>query len=151
MKWDNPQTLYTCGYDMYVRKWDMRIGKLVQSWDDPYLSTVYCLDTDHCYTVISGTSTHGRTVLWDTRTNKSIQVRLPYILLKKNIQFNNLQIYFMNTCKGGRSSPIYSLSFDSSHLITATDMYLNFLNFSVRDSPVKSYNINYYQEIIVYD
>lgn len=24
MVWDNPHTLLTCGYDTYIRKWDMR-------------------------------------------------------------------------------------------------------------------------------
>lgn len=78
MKWDNPQCLYTCGYDMQIRRWDMRIGRNVQNWDDPFISTVYCLDTDNCYTIISGTSTYGRTVLWDTRTKKCVQVRCLY-------------------------------------------------------------------------
>lgn len=24
MVWDSPQTLLTCGYDTYIRKWDLR-------------------------------------------------------------------------------------------------------------------------------
>lgn len=56
----------------------------------------------------------------------------------------------MNTCKTGLSSPIYSLSFDSSHLITATDLYLHLLDFSVKNSRIKNYNISYRKEIIAY-
>lgn len=57
----------------------------------------------------------------------------------------------MKTCKGGWTSPVYSLSFDSSHLVTATDLYLNFLNFAVRhNSRAKDYNISYTKEIVAY-
>lgn len=53
-------------------------------------------------------------------------------------------MYFMNTCKGGgRSSPVYSLSFDSSKLFAATDVCLNCLDFSVSTGAIKNYNIKY--------
>lgn len=76
MKWDNPNCLYTCGYDSQVRRWDMRVGDLVQCWDDPFQSTVYSLETDNLCTVISGTSNYGRAVLWDTRMTNFVQVIL---------------------------------------------------------------------------
>lgn len=74
MKWESEKILLACGYDSCVRKWDLRIGTCVQSWEDPFEATVYCLDTDKSCTLITGTQSYGRVVLFDTRQTKYVQV-----------------------------------------------------------------------------
>lgn len=70
----------------------------------------------------------------------------------ENLQFIdklvcNFQVYFMNQNENrrnrrSRSSPVYSLSFDSEFLFTATDQNLNVFNFSIYDGPFKNYSDN---------
>ncbi|KAF5299508.1 hypothetical protein FQR65_LT01091 [Abscondita terminalis] len=74
LKWESLHTVLSCGYDKNVRCWDLRIGKCVQSWVDPFYSTVYCIDTDNFCTLLSGTQSHGRVVLWDMRSTRYVQV-----------------------------------------------------------------------------
>ncbi|KAF5276056.1 hypothetical protein FQA39_LY00852 [Lamprigera yunnana] len=125
LKWENPYTLLSCGYDKNVRYWDLRIGKCVRTWCDPFYATVYCIDTDNCCTLLSGTQSHGRVVLWDMRSVRYIQ------------------LYFMETCRNSfRSSPIYRLSFDACQLFTATDSNLHVLDFSVKTGVSKDYRIH---------
>ncbi|EZA62628.1 hypothetical protein DMN91_006750 [Ooceraea biroi] len=112
MVWDNPHTLLTCGYDSHIRKWDLRVGKCVSSWADPNDATLYCISSDYQYTMITGTQYTEMAVLWDQR------------------QRNFVQVYYVNPRSAFRSSPIYSLRFDSSHLYCAMDRYLVELNFS---------------------
>ncbi|KAK0165199.1 hypothetical protein PV328_003736 [Microctonus aethiopoides] len=104
MVWETPQCLLTCGYDTYIRKWDMRTGTCVASWGDPTDATLYCISTDYNYTMVTGTQYNGKAVLWDQRESKYIQ------------------LYFMNFRRA--SSPVYSIAFDSSHLYGATDRQL---------------------------
>nr|CAH7741045.1 unnamed protein product [Callosobruchus chinensis] len=118
MKWDGPHCVWSCGYDTYLRKWDLRTGNCVQIYKDPHASALYCFDYDYCNTIMTGTQLHGRVILWDIR------------------QKNSVQLYFMDSCKSrwpGRNSPIYSLAFDAEYLFTATDQNLNVLNFSGYD------------------
>ncbi|XP_076678713.1 F-box/WD repeat-containing protein 4 isoform X2 [Andrena cerasifolii] len=126
MVWDNPHVLLTCGYDTYIRKWDMRTGTCVYSWPDPTDATLYCLSSDYCYSMIAGTQFNCKTVLWDQR------------------QKNYVQLYFLNLCR--MSSPVYGLSFDSSHLYGATDQHLVELTFSGY-----SYKETNYKEILNYE
>ncbi|CAD1475641.1 unnamed protein product [Heterotrigona itama] len=125
MVWNSPQILLTCGYDTYIRKWDLRTGTCVYSWPDPTDATVYCLSTDYQHTMITGTKFNCKAVLWDQR------------------QKNYVQFYFMNLRR--MSSPIYSLSFDSTRLYGATDQHLVELNFSGY-----SYKESNYREILKY-
>ncbi|CAK9795653.1 F-box/WD repeat-containing protein 4 [Anthophora plagiata] len=106
MVWDSPQILLTCGYDSYIRKWDLR--------------------TDYQYTMITGTKFNCKAVLWDQR------------------QQNYVQLYFMNLRR--MLSPVYSLSFDSTHLYGATDKHLVELKFSGY-----SYKESNYKEILKYE
>ncbi|XP_003487402.1 F-box/WD repeat-containing protein 4 [Bombus impatiens] len=126
MVWDSPQTLLTCGYDTYIRKWDLRTGTCVYSWREPTDATLYCISSDYQYTMITGTKFNCKAVLWDQR------------------QRNYVQIYFMNLRR--MSSPTYSVSFDSTHLYGATDQHLVELNFSGY-----SYKKSNYKEILRYE
>lgn len=123
--WDSPQTLLTCGYDTYIRKWDLRTGTCVYSWREPTDATLYCISSDYQYTMITGTKFNCKAVLWDQRQKSCIQV------------------YFMNLRR--MSSPTYSVSFDSTHLYGATDQHLVELNFSGY-----SYKKSNYKEILKY-
>ncbi|KAJ8982998.1 hypothetical protein NQ317_014293 [Molorchus minor] len=84
LKWDGPNFLWSCGYDTYLKRWDLRTGKCVQAFEDPHASAHYCLDYDYCNTIMTGTQLHGRVILWDIR------------------QGHSLQLYFMSACKRGR-------------------------------------------------
>ncbi|XP_031843131.1 F-box/WD repeat-containing protein 4 [Nomia melanderi] len=126
MVWDNPQILLTCGYDTYIRKWDLRTGTCVSAWGDPTDATVYCISSDYYNTMITGTQSNCKAVLWDQR------------------QKSYVQLYFLSLNR--MSSPVYCLSFDSSHLYGATDQHVVELTFSGY-----SYKQNNYREILRYD
>ncbi|XP_050449456.1 F-box/WD repeat-containing protein 4-like [Cataglyphis hispanica] len=112
MVWDNPQTLLTCGYDTFVRKWDLRTEKCVSSWADPNDAALYCISSDHQYSIITGAQHGCAAVLWDQR------------------MCNFVQLYYVNSRTVHLISPIYSLRFDSSHLYCALDRRLAKLSFS---------------------
>lgn len=76
LHWENASTLLTCGYDGYLRKWDMRTGECEQKWGDPHDSALYCLASDDLYTVVTGANVFGRVVLWDQRLKNYIQVSI---------------------------------------------------------------------------
>lgn len=99
----------SCGYDTFVRLWDLRCPtKCVQAWEDPHDSTVYCMATDHNVTVLSGTSRYGVVRLWDKRMTKPVNM------------------YYV----GKRNSPVYSLAFDPSYMYVALDRSLDILSFT---------------------
>lgn len=56
----------------------------------------------------------------------------------------------MDSCSKGRSSPVYSLAFDATHLYTATDFCLNVLDFTDSEAEEKDYS-NYFSRIIIVD
>nr|CAI5834044.1 unnamed protein product [Callosobruchus analis] len=125
LKWDGPHCMWSCGYDTYLRKWDLRAGNCIQIYKDPHASALYCFDYDYCNTIMTGTQLHGRVILWDIR------------------QKNSIQLFFMDSCKKrwlGKNSPIYSLAFDAEYLFTATDQNLNILNFSGYNGEVNDYS-----------
>ncbi|VEN53263.1 unnamed protein product [Callosobruchus maculatus] len=125
MKWDGPHCMWSCGYDTYLRKWDLRTGNCVQIYEDPHASALYCFDYDYCNTIMTGTQLHGRVILWDIR------------------QKNSVQLFFMDSCKSrrhGRNSPVYSLAFDAEYLFTATDQNVNVLNFAGYDGEINDYS-----------
>ncbi|XP_011312353.1 F-box/WD repeat-containing protein 4 [Fopius arisanus] len=110
LSWESSQCLLSCGYDTYIRKWDLRIGTCVASWADPTDATIYCISSDFKHTMITGTQYNGKAVLWDQRLPRYVQ------------------LYFMNNRRP--SSPVYSISFDSTHLVGATDRQLIQFTFS---------------------
>ncbi|CAH1175624.1 unnamed protein product [Phaedon cochleariae] len=125
LRWDGEQTLWSCGYNSFLKRWDIRTGNCEQCFTDPHGSGLYCMDYDYHNTIMVGTQMHGRVILWDIRQTKFVQM------------------YFMESCKGNRyqrSSPIYSLAFDAEYLFTATDQNLNVLDFSVYTGAVKDYS-----------
>ncbi|XP_011871583.1 PREDICTED: F-box/WD repeat-containing protein 4-like [Vollenhovia emeryi] len=112
MVWDDPNTLLTCGYDTCIRKWDLRSGRCVCSWADPFDATPYCISSDYRYSMVTGTQYNCMAVLWDQRKSDFVQ------------------LYYVNTRTSTRHSPIYSIQFDSSHLYCATDRLVIELSFS---------------------
>lgn len=60
------------------------------------------------------------------------------------------QMYFMESCSRGRTSPVYSLGFDATHLYTATDFYLNVLDFTDSEAEEKDFS-NYFSRVIIVD
>lgn len=76
IKWESPATLWSCGYDSHLRRWDLRTGKCEQALGDPCGAAVYCFQYDHFNSIISGTQTNGRVVLWDTRQDNYVQVNI---------------------------------------------------------------------------
>lgn len=106
---ESPAELLSCGYDTFIRLWDMRCPtRCVSAWEDPHDSAVYCLATDHNVTVLSGTSRYGVVRLWDKRMTR--QVKIYYV--------------------GSGNSPVYSLAFDSCYMYVALDRSLNMLSFT---------------------
>lgn len=74
MKWTDPTNLWTCGYGGDVRHWDIRTGNCEQTFTDPYHDGMYCFEYDQCNTILSGSQTNGRVILWDTRQTNYVQV-----------------------------------------------------------------------------
>lgn len=72
--WESDDTLLTCGYDTYLRKWDLRVGQPVRQWMDPDDLAYFSLASDDLYTVLCGCNCFGRVVLWDQRSQGFLQV-----------------------------------------------------------------------------
>lgn len=109
LKYEAPDILLSCGYDSYLRLWDLRTEKCEMMWEEPFDSAVYCVKTDGDCAMLTGTARHGMTRLWDKRATKPVQ------------------LYYA----GHRSSPVYSLAFDCSHLYLALDISISMLDFSI--------------------
>lgn len=106
---ETPTQLLSCGYDTFVRLWDMRSPeRCVGSWEDPHDSTVYCVASDHNVTVLSGTSRYGVVRLWDKR------------------MLNEVAAFFV----GIGNSPVYSVVFDPCYMYVALDQSFNMLSFT---------------------
>uniref|UniRef100_A0A023FGR5 Putative f-box/wd repeat-containing protein 4 n=1 Tax=Amblyomma cajennense TaxID=34607 RepID=A0A023FGR5_AMBCJ len=106
---ESPTELLSCGYDTFIRLWDMRCPtRCVSAWEDPHDSAVYCLATDHNVTVLSGTSRYGVVRLWDKRMTTPVKM------------------YYV----GRGNSPVYSLAFDPCYMYVALDRSLNMLSFT---------------------
>ncbi|XP_066993077.2 F-box/WD repeat-containing protein 4 [Anabrus simplex] len=116
--WESPHTFLSTGYDAFIRLWDIRTGSNVNSWEDPFDSAIYCIDSDNLHTILCGMAQHGRVQLWDKR------------------QHNSLQMYFMSA---NHSSPVYSLAFDPCQLFAALDQSLNVMDFSGYKNAAISY------------
>ncbi|KAH3802902.1 F-box/WD repeat-containing protein 4-like [Dreissena polymorpha] len=107
MKYEDDHCLLSCGYDACLRLWDLRTGKCVNEWTEPYDSTLYCVQTDSNVAMVTGTAQHGMVRLWDKRTNVPVQE------------------YFF-----GQKSPVYSLAFDSRRIYAALDLSTNYKDFT---------------------
>ncbi|KAM4591529.1 F-box/WD repeat-containing protein 4 isoform 2-T2 [Odontesthes bonariensis] len=108
---ESPFQLYTCGYDTFIRLWDLRLSpqKCMMKWEEPHDSTLYCIQTDGNHMIASGSSYYGVVRLWDKRQSECLQ--------------------FFQLCSDPVSSPVYCLRFNSSHLYAALATALHSLDF----------------------
>ncbi|GCC31009.1 hypothetical protein chiPu_0009463 [Chiloscyllium punctatum] len=113
--YETPAVVLTCGYDTYIRQWDMRasIRRSVMEWEEPHDSALYCLQTDGNFMIASGSSRYGVVRLWDKRQTKS------------------LQVFFLSSPSS--SSPVYCLRFTTSHLYSVLAHALYMLDFTICD------------------
>ncbi|XP_072247723.1 F-box/WD repeat-containing protein 4 isoform X3 [Leuresthes tenuis] len=108
---ESPFQLFTCGYDTFIRLWDLRLSpqKCMMKWEEPHDSTLYCIQTDGNHMIASGSSYYGVVRLWDKRQSECLQ--------------------FFQLCSDPVSSPVYCLRFSSSHLYAALATALHSLDF----------------------
>ncbi|XP_068597216.1 F-box/WD repeat-containing protein 4 [Brachionichthys hirsutus] len=116
---ESPFQLLTCGYDTFIRTWDLRLSprKCVMEWEEPHDNTLYCIQTDGNHMIASGSSHYGVVRLWDKRQTKCLQ----YFHLRSD-QW---------------SSPVYCLRFSSTHLYAALATCLHSLDFSLNSGSVR--------------
>ncbi|XP_061767005.1 F-box/WD repeat-containing protein 4 isoform X6 [Nerophis ophidion] len=88
MVFETPFHLLTCGYDTFIRLWDLRLSpqKYVMEWEEPHDSALYCIQTDGNHMIASGSSYYGVVRLWDKRKTECLQCMLKrtvssYVLL----------------------------------------------------------------------
>ncbi|KAM9345049.1 F-box/WD repeat-containing protein 4 [Symphorus nematophorus] len=112
MVFESPFQLFTCGYDTFIRLWDLRLSprKCAMEWEEPHDSALYCIQTDGNHMIASGSSYYGVVRLWDRRQTECLQ-------------------FFQLSCDPV-SSPVYCLRFSSSHLYAALATALHALDFS---------------------
>lgn len=116
---ESPFQLFTCGYDTFIRLWDLRLSprKCVMEWEEPHDSTLYCIQTDGNHMIASGSSYYGVVRLWDKRQTECLQ--------------------FFQLCIDAVSSPVYCLRFTSSHLYAALASALHSLDFKQNPTYIK--------------
>ncbi|XP_015249338.1 PREDICTED: F-box/WD repeat-containing protein 4 [Cyprinodon variegatus] len=108
---ESPFQLFTCGYDTFIRQWDLRLSpqKCVMEWEEPHDSALYCIQTDGNNMIASGSSYYGVVRIWDKRQARCLQ--------------------FFQLSSDSVSSPVYCLRFSSSHLYAALATALHCLDF----------------------
>ncbi|XP_066535035.1 F-box/WD repeat-containing protein 4 [Hoplias malabaricus] len=108
--YESPFQLLTCGYDTFIRYWDLRVcsRKCVMEWEEPHDSALYCIKTDKNHMIASGSSYYGVVRLWDKRQTRCLQ---------------------MFQLTSTTSSPVYSLCFNATHLYAALASALYSLDF----------------------
>uniref|UniRef100_A0A8C8CW33 F-box domain-containing protein n=1 Tax=Oncorhynchus tshawytscha TaxID=74940 RepID=A0A8C8CW33_ONCTS len=65
--YESPFQQLTCGYDAYIRSWDLRLSprKCVMEWEEPHDSALYCIQMDGNHMIASGSSYDGVMQMWD--------------------------------------------------------------------------------------
>uniref|UniRef100_A0A8C8R8V6 F-box and WD repeat domain containing 4 n=1 Tax=Pelusios castaneus TaxID=367368 RepID=A0A8C8R8V6_9SAUR len=109
--YETPFTLLSCGYDTYIRSWDLRTStrKCVMEWEEPHDSALYCVRSDGNHMMASGSAYYGVVRLWDKRRSRCLQsFSLSY----------------------PTSSPVYCLRFSTTHLYAALTSTLHALDFT---------------------
>ncbi|XP_027707598.1 F-box/WD repeat-containing protein 4 isoform X1 [Vombatus ursinus] len=108
--YETPSTLLSCGYDTYIRYWDIRTSsqKCVMEWEEPHDSALYCVQSDGNHMLASGSSYYGVVRLWDRR------------------QKGCLHAFSLSS---PTSSPVYCLRFSTTHLYAAVASALHVLDF----------------------
>uniref|UniRef100_A0A3B4UXK4 F-box and WD repeat domain containing 4 n=1 Tax=Seriola dumerili TaxID=41447 RepID=A0A3B4UXK4_SERDU len=116
MVFESPFQLFTCGYDTFIRLWDLRLSprKCAMEWEEPHDSALYCIQTDGNHMIASGSSYYGVVRLWDKRQTECLQ--------------------FFQLSSDPVSSPVYCLRFSSTRLYAALATALHSLDF--RQNPV---------------
>ncbi|KAM8782439.1 F-box/WD repeat-containing protein 4 isoform 2-T2 [Rhynchonycteris naso] len=111
LMYESPFTILSCGYDTYVRYWDLRasVRKCVMEWEEPHDSTLYCLQTDGNHLLATGSSYYGVVRLWDRRQRACLHA---FPLTSTPL-----------------SSPVYCLRFTTKHLYAALSYNLHVLDF----------------------
>ncbi|XP_059517144.1 F-box/WD repeat-containing protein 4 isoform X7 [Myotis daubentonii] len=111
LMYESPFTLLSCGYDTYIRYWDLRasVRKCVMEWEEPHDSTLYCLQTDGNHLLATGSSYYGVVRLWDRRQRACLHA---FPLTSTPL-----------------SSPVYCLRFTTKHLYAALSYNLHVLDF----------------------
>ncbi|XP_071337758.1 F-box/WD repeat-containing protein 4 isoform X1 [Trachinotus anak] len=111
MVFESPFQLFTCGYDTFIRLWDLRLNprKCAMEWEEPHDSALYCIQTDGNHMIASGSSYYGVVRLWDKRQSECLQ--------------------FFQLSSDPVSSPVYCLRFSSAHLYAALATALHSLDF----------------------
>ncbi|XP_012695839.1 F-box/WD repeat-containing protein 4 isoform X2 [Clupea harengus] len=109
--YESPSQLLTCGYDTFIRYWDLRVSsrKCVMEWEEPHDSALYCMQTDGNQLIVSGSSYYGVVRLWDKR------------------QTHCLKMFQLTS---STSSPVYCLRLNASHLYAALASALYCLDFT---------------------
>nr|XP_003224284.1 PREDICTED: F-box/WD repeat-containing protein 4 [Anolis carolinensis] len=109
--YETPSTLLSCGYDTYIRYWDLRIStrECVKKWEEPHDSALYCIRSDGNHMIASGSSYYGVVRLWDKRQTRC------------------LQSFFLSSPV---SSPVYCLRFSTTHLYASLASALYGLDFT---------------------
>ncbi|GAB0087925.1 F-box/WD repeat-containing protein 4 [Sergentomyia squamirostris] len=120
--WRDSNTLLTANFDSTFRVHDLRTDTDVQIYEDPYDSSVYCLDYDNHYGVLCGMKYHGRVNLYDLRIpRKFVQMYYPS-------QMNSY------------GSPVYDIASDASQLFIVTDRNLRVFNFNADWAAYRDYS-----------
>ncbi|XP_069095665.1 F-box/WD repeat-containing protein 4 isoform X1 [Pleurodeles waltl] len=114
VSYETPFTLLSCGYDTFIRYWDLRSStrKCVIEWEEPHDSALYCLQSDGNQMIASGSSYYGVVRLWDKRATRCLQTF---------------------SLSSPTSSPVYCLRFSTTHLYAALASALHVLDFTSTD------------------
>nr|XP_023864371.1 F-box/WD repeat-containing protein 4-like [Salvelinus alpinus] len=114
--YESPFQQLTCGYDTYIRSWDLRLSprKCVMEWEEPHDSALYCIQTDGNHMIASGSSYYGVIRTWDKRQTRCLE---------------------MFQLSSAVSSPVYCLRFNTSHLYAALATALHSLDFKQGPRP----------------
>ncbi|XP_053891145.1 F-box/WD repeat-containing protein 4 [Malaclemys terrapin pileata] len=109
--YETPFTLLSCGYDTYIRSWDLRVStrKCVMEWEEPHDSALYCVRSDGNHMIASGSAYYGVVRLWDKRQSRCLQ---------------------SFSLSSPTSSPVYCLCFSTTHLYAALASALHALDFT---------------------
>ncbi|XP_067393211.1 F-box/WD repeat-containing protein 4 isoform X2 [Emydura macquarii macquarii] len=109
--YETPFTLLSCGYDTYIRSWDLRTStrKCVMEWEEPHDSALYCVRSDGNHMIASGSAYYGVVRLWDKRRSRCLQ---------------------SFSLSSPTSSPVYCLRFSTTHLYAALASTLHALDFT---------------------
>ncbi|XP_005747470.1 F-box/WD repeat-containing protein 4 isoform X1 [Pundamilia nyererei] len=119
IRFESPFQLFTCGYDTFIRLWDLRLcpRKCAMEWEEPHDSALYCIQTDGNHMIASGSSYYGVVRLWDKRQTECLQ--------------------FFQLSSDPVSSPVYCLRFNSSHLYAALATAVHSLDFRQNGTQIR--------------